>query len=60
MEIWYVIKICFGIIEMFDLFEDIGFVGNVFLYCWCVLYYKLLFLMRLSDSVYFSVYIKII
>ena len=32
---------------------------NVFLYCWCVLYYKLLFLMRLSDSLSFSVYMNI-
>ena len=30
--------------------------GNVFLYCWCDLYYKLLLLMRLSDYVSFSVY----
>ena len=33
--------------------------GNVFLYFWCVLYYKLLCLMRLSDSVSFSVYMNI-
>ena len=26
-----------------------GNVGNVFVYCWCVLYYKLLLLMRVSD-----------
>ena len=32
--------------------------GNVFVYFWCVLYYKLLFLMSLSDSVWFSVYMK--
>ena len=23
--------------------------GNIFAYCWCALYYKLIFLMRLSD-----------
>ena len=30
----------------------------MFLYVWCVLYYKFLFLMSLSDSVSFSVYMK--
>ena len=29
------------------------------MYCWCVLYYKLLFLVRVSDSVSFSVYVNI-
>ena len=32
---------------------------NIFLYCWCLLYYTLLFLMRLSDWVSFSVYMEI-
>ena len=31
-------------------------VGNVLLYCCCVLYYNLLFQMRLSSSCSFSVY----
>ena len=32
------------------------FFWNILLYIWCVLYYKLLFLLRLSGSVSFSVY----
>ena len=32
---------------------------NLFVYSWCVLYYNLLFLMRSSDSVSFSLYMKI-
>ena len=32
---------------------------NVFLYLWCALYYNLLFLIRLSDYVSFSVHMKI-
>ena len=47
-------------------FEHIPFVfvaniyfWNLFLYFGCVLYYKLLVLMRLSDSLSFSVYMKI-
>ena len=36
-----------------------GFVRNGFVYCWCGLFYKLIFLMRLSYSVSFSVYMKI-
>ena len=34
--------------------------GNVFLYFRCFLYYQLIFWMRLSDSVWFSVYMNII
>ena len=47
--------------ETFDFFENVrcwGMFGNVFVYCWCVLYYKLLFLLRFSDSVTFSVYMN--
>ena len=42
-------------LEYLDLFRKLGY---DFGFCWCVLYYELLFLMRLSDSVYFSVYRK--
>ena len=42
-------------IWIFKMFEKYG---NVCLSCWCVLYYKLLFLMRLSDSVSFAVYMN--
>ena len=31
-------------------------VSNVFWHCWCILYYKLLFLISDSDSLSFSVY----
>ena len=34
--------------------------GAVCLYCWCTLCYKLLFLMRVLDSVSFSVYMNIL
>ena len=47
-------KICF-----FVVFDNFGFFENVVLYFWCVLYYKLLFLMRLSDSVSFSVSVNL-
>ena len=40
----------------FSRFRKMWVFGNVCLYFWCSLYYKLLFLMRLSDSVSFSVY----
>ena len=49
------LKIC-----IFEMFETFGISENVFLCCWCVLYYNLLVLMRLSDSVSFSVYMKIL
>ena len=44
------------LLKLFDCFEKLDLGGNILLYCWCVLYYKLLFLMRLSDSLSFSVY----
>ena len=40
-------------------FEKCWFWGNELVYVGCVLYYELLFLIRLSDSVSFSVYMKI-
>ena len=45
---------------MFEMFEVFVFIGNIFVYFWCVLYYELLFLMRVSDAVSFSVYMKIL
>ena len=41
------------------MFENVGCFENVFVYVWCVLYYKVLILMRLLDSLSFSVYMKI-
>ena len=32
---------------------------NYYFVFWCALYYKMIFVMRLSDSVSFSVYLKI-
>ena len=58
MEIRYIIKRC----EKSESFEMLGIVwicGNECLYCWCVLYYKFVFLMCLSGSVSFSVYMNI-
>ena len=43
----------------FRFFELFGFVWKIFLYFRCVLYSKLLFWMRLSYLVSFSVYMKI-
>ena len=40
--------------------NELWMFGNMVLYSWFVLYYKLIFLMRLSDSVSFSVYMKIL
>ena len=40
-------------------FSIFSFFCKCFLYCWCVLYYECLFLVRLSDSVSFSVYMNI-
>ena len=45
--------------EVFEIFRIFWIVGNDVLYFWCVLYYKLLLFMRLSDSVSFSVYMNI-
>ena len=39
MEICYIIKQKFGLISL----EILDFFGNVFVYVWCVLYYKILF-----------------
>ena len=47
---------------VFEVFEHVRtflISGNVLLYCWCVWYYSFEFLMRLSESVSFSVYINI-
>ena len=52
MEDWYIINII-------CIFRCVGLSGNVLLYCWCVLYYKLRVLMRLSDALSFSVYMNI-
>ena len=49
----------FGIFDFFKYFRSFEIVVNAFYYYWCVLYYKLLFLMRISDSVSFSVYMNI-
>ena len=46
----------FEFLELCETFEKVWNCWNELLYLWCVLYYKLLFLMRLSYSVSFSVY----
>ena len=45
----------FSFLEIFQFFASFVLL-EMCLYYWCVLYYELLFLMRLSDSVSFSVY----
>ena len=49
----------FSLYCFFRFVSMFGIVSNVFLYFWSALYYKLLILMRLSNSVYFSVYMNI-
>ena len=44
---------------IFDNFRTFWIFGNVFVYFWCVLYLSFSFVMRLSDSVSFSVYMNI-
>ena len=53
MEIWYIVKLENILQVCSKMFDWGGIVWNVFLYFWCVLYYKLLFWMRLSEFVYF-------
>ena len=50
--------ICLNLSDLFKMFEDFQCFENVFVCCWCVLYSELIFLMRLSDSVSFSVYMN--
>ena len=47
---------CFRLFVFRFCFDMFGFVGHVLLYFLCALYYKLLFLVRLSDSLSISVY----
>ena len=51
-------KIIFEVFEKVRCFENVWICWTCIFYFWCVLYYKLLILLRLSDSVYF-LYIRL-
>ena len=57
IKVW---KIVFVFSNCLICFRNVRMFGNVFWHCWCVLHYKLLLWMRLSDSVWVSVYMNIL